>query len=651
MTDLFRHDYESRPALLDLFRPPDGFVGDVCLITGFCADAAFLEEAMLQFTGDLASTRACNAILHGLVFLDPRQEPDLTVQVPGLIRVPPMESEWQGRKGLLHAKLLWLRFRHPQRDEQRVRVVISTGNWTRSGSEKLIDLIWIVDWNPVFKQGQPEILQETADCFAAATFLRKVAALFCVNTLTTYRELFERALDGARLPYKIKLPPSRVMDSFTVPLCTQMAERLKSRSFNFSLAGSGFFEQPFTAVDGTVAKPAVLAWLEAMTTSKSPWKNVLIVNPLAAGAVAVWRDGAGEHTQRWSVHAGSTKLPNENRSLHAKFILLSSVSNRQPLLKGAVYSSSVLYLGSGNLSKQGFLHAWINGGGNIELGVLLNLPEDLSSADIARQLPIGAVLDPLTRLASATDEYEPEMIPPVSPIVALRGDADGRWHVEWSTEPQPCKIRIADQEYMVGAGNVSVYDANLPSAPTAAAWAGTEHDGRWIGIPVIDHLGAVCRHPFSRMHFDDLLLNLSFWRTIVADEGEQGDETEEEDGGGAAKRQAGDASGDRDRFPVSPASLLIEQIAQVNDTLKFHELQAWMRRLEALLTEAAEPELLTAWQRLDMDFLACLNEPPFRPACLEDAEGDEQRIWQQAYANLIGRIRSKWKLTNEEDTK
>jgi hypothetical protein len=276
---------------------------------------------------------------------------------------------------------------------------------------------------------------------------------------------------------------------------------------------------------------------------------------------------------------------------------------------------------------------------------LIDLPADLTTKSLQTALPIGVAIDGVGSLEAGDEEFEPQVIPTPPAVVAIRGDEQGRWHPQWAETPIDTRVRLEEREYRVGPAVPFISDGNLGTVSHAAVWAGSAESGAWVRVPVIDAAGGVCRQPFKTMPFDELLLSLSDWNTVD----EVGDDTADldEEGTGASPipRSAGGAEG-RDQFPVSRAAMLIEQIAQVHDALELHGVPAWLRRLEALLTEALDTALLDAWRKLEIDF-TCLAEPAFCPACLADAQGEEAHALRGAYLNLLTRVRARWQFTQE----
>jgi hypothetical protein len=646
MPDLYKPDRAAPPTLLDVFAPPENYAGDTCLIVGFAADGAFLEEAMLQFTGRSSVSRAHDAILQGLVFLDPRQDPMTPLSVPGLVRLFPKARAWGTRKGLLHAKLLWLVFRHVTTGQVLVRVVVSTGNWTKSGAEHLIDLVWLTECSPQQTLTAQLTLQEAADCQAAAAFLRRVAPLFHVDSVPQYGDVFDRTLAHIEAVAALTLPPTRLIDSFDTSLGERIAARVEGHRPNFVLAGSGFFEQATMAEDGTPEQPQVLSFLEGLAVKTRPHRHVLVVNPRCAGAVARWHAAPESLQRRWAIHAAGTTRSQEARSLHAKFVLFSRVSGKQPLQHGASYARSLLYLGSGNLSRQGFLSSWHDQQGNIELGVLIDLPDELTTKGLRNALPIGTEIDAAAPIEAGEEECDTQDIPAPPAVIAVVGDIEGRWRPQWAEAPIETRLRLGEREYLVGPDRPFVRDEALGAVSSAAVWSGSAVAGEWIGIPAIDPTGAVCRRPYTTMLFDELLLSLSDWKAMdeMVDESSDLDE----DGPGSTSLPKGVVGAEgRDQFPISRAAMLVEQIAQVHDGLALHELPAWLRRLEAILTEAIDDALLDAWRKLNSDFLACLAEPAFCPACLANPQDAQAEALRDNYMSLLTRIRARWQLGQE----
>ena len=78
------------------------------------------------------------------LILDPAQPALSPVEVPGLAHLPLRRADARPFR-LLHAKFALLGFRGPGEDAWRLRLIVSTGNWTRQTVEESLDLAWSID--------------------------------------------------------------------------------------------------------------------------------------------------------------------------------------------------------------------------------------------------------------------------------------------------------------------------------------------------------------------------------------------------------------------------------------------------------------------------------------------------------------------------
>ena len=130
----------SAPSLLRLFEPPEDHYGQFGWVCGFSADAGFLDSAAERFTGRSASLRARQGQVVLGVMLDPFHEPLSILDVPGVADLPLRTRPFR----LMHAKIALLGFRGRSAN-WRLRVIVSTGNWTQQTLEESLDLAWCFD--------------------------------------------------------------------------------------------------------------------------------------------------------------------------------------------------------------------------------------------------------------------------------------------------------------------------------------------------------------------------------------------------------------------------------------------------------------------------------------------------------------------------
>src|ERR1039458_1019894 len=125
-------------SLAQHFEAPDDFIGCFGWVCGYSADSGFLDDAAERFTRRTHAQRAYEGRIAIAMMLDPGN-PQITLEeVPGVMHLP-MNGVPPFR--LLHAKLALLGFRHTSDARQwRLRLIVSTGNWTRQTLEDSLDL-------------------------------------------------------------------------------------------------------------------------------------------------------------------------------------------------------------------------------------------------------------------------------------------------------------------------------------------------------------------------------------------------------------------------------------------------------------------------------------------------------------------------------
>lgn len=129
-------------SLAQLFDPPDeqhhGVFGWIC---GYAADAGFLEDALERFSGLTQAQRAYQGRILLAVMLDSGNPQITPAEVPGALHLPVKAAKLPF--ALLHVKVAILGFQGA--DGFVLRVIVSTGNWTRQTLEEGLDLAWRLD--------------------------------------------------------------------------------------------------------------------------------------------------------------------------------------------------------------------------------------------------------------------------------------------------------------------------------------------------------------------------------------------------------------------------------------------------------------------------------------------------------------------------
>lgn len=169
---------EYFPSLLDHFSPPDDHVGTFGWLIGYSADASFLNEAALNFAGESDAQRRHAGRVRLAVLLDggaPQIPPEST---PGVLHCLPKSTDLPWR--LLHAKVALLGFRAKTSASWMVRLIVSTGNWTRQTVEESLDLAWVIEGTSADQRGA-EARQSWLDLRAARDLVEFVRRHFDVR--------------------------------------------------------------------------------------------------------------------------------------------------------------------------------------------------------------------------------------------------------------------------------------------------------------------------------------------------------------------------------------------------------------------------------------------------------------------------------------
>ena len=113
---------------------------------GYAAILRMLAFLTMLWSGSLAErtlSEPTKGASQWRLMLDPGNPQITPKEVPGVIHLP-MNGVPPFR--LLHAKVALLGFRHTSDARQwRLRLIVSTGNWTRQTLEESLDLAWRID--------------------------------------------------------------------------------------------------------------------------------------------------------------------------------------------------------------------------------------------------------------------------------------------------------------------------------------------------------------------------------------------------------------------------------------------------------------------------------------------------------------------------
>jgi hypothetical protein len=393
-------------SLAQHFEAPEDFIGCFGWLCGYSADVGFLDDAAERFTRRVHAQRAYEGRIAIALMLDPGNPQITPEEVPGVFHLP-MGGAPPCR--LLHAKVAILGFRHTSDAQQwRLRLIVSTGNWTRQTLEESLDLAWRVDLSDKDLKLENDLVpQACADLRAAwgmLSWLQRRFDLRVLNARAPGRQDFESesATVERWIARAIKLGTGlspRFFDNRGSSLLAQLPELVRKHTShsarNYLGLGSGFYES-----SGSNDKiPSVLMKVvdtlhDAELLTRRPEIDIF-VNPTACQAVANCVP-AFNHAG-WKVRAAGQpecfKLP---RTLHAKFIFSANHRDNSYLC-----NSAWIYLGSGNLTGPGFANKMATQNGNLEAGVVF--AADSLRWHPAKGIPPESVLTNLLPLQWDTD--------------------------------------------------------------------------------------------------------------------------------------------------------------------------------------------------------------------------------------------------------
>ncbi len=641
-------------SLLDCFEPPKGYHGDFGWVCGFSGDAGFLDLACERFTGLSGGQRTkIGRVWLGLM-LDPTCRQVAPSASPGALHLLALHVL---PYRLLHAKVALLNFRGESDPAAWcLRLVVSTGNWTRMTLESSLDVAWRADL-PSTRLKSPDGSQIAADLRAAAAMLAEVRGHMATEVLSDptgtvadeTREAMAR-LDSALASLPARGGPKpRFFDSRTASLLDQLPAQVGQVAGlarrNTVVLGSGFFEAAVREGERPAVVQTILDRLSSpkqgaalLTTSAAV---TLVVNPTACQQVAL----AGPSLGGWRVKAahdpdGGRGAP---RSLHAKFIFSANARSGSDRC-----ASGWVYIGSGNLTDAGFCHRATArkgtgpGRGNLEAGVVV-ATGDLTWSGLAGALPVDLESKDLTLDAG---ELEPGDAAPEREANAF---APPFGFVRWIEEEGRGWLCPPEQEDASSA-QIESLDGVLLSADEAGRfpWPGaapvevvvqwrTEGTSLRARIPVLDEYGRIAGRPLAPLDFSGILEELGRF-PAVRDEDEDGDDAPPEDTDGAATDGRGLVPADR--TPIRTTMQLLEQIAGRQTALDESAWKTWCGRLEQALLRAKDCPTVSALRGFGINPITALYRPEFRPSFAETPDGDSSSLYEE----VLRRVEDGWQV-------
>ncbi len=637
-------------SLAQHFEAPDDFVGQFGWVCGYSADVGFLDDALERFTRCTRAQRAYQGRVSIALMLDQSNAQITPIEVPGVLHLP---ISGRPQFKLLHAKVAILGFHHETDARQwRLRLIVSTGNWTRQTLEKSLDLVWCVDLDSQeLNTGDDLVIQASADVRAAwqmIDWLRKKCDTRILRVNSDSHEASERVEKWIKRVSRIgKGGDPHFFDNRSKSLLDAlpaMIERHGSKSSrNYLAMGSGFYETS----DDTGKIPSVLKRIvdrlkhEELLT-RNPDINIF-VNPKGCQAVA--GSSTAIRNAGWTIREARTPdyFGVAFRSLHAKFIF-GAIERDNSTRCNSVW----LYLGSGNLTGPGFSNKMGHQHGNLEAGVVLT-PKSLrwcSGKGVAPEsvvtnlLPIqwdASVCETTGSLAVGSDMPDPVVLYSAAPVAGLfwKAEENGCWLQDEETDNEPYDVLNESEQVCDFEPDRGFLWRGTRPRQALVRWRVDENELQaWV--PVMDEYGRIAATILPRIDIEEAWSQLDNFPMPPDDEDLPDERTDGEPFDvGVEQRKTGIGTA---TYPIRQVMQLIENIAAKQTSVQRVDWKTWCTRLEQCLIQATEDSVLKEFLELKLDPLSPLMHAPFRPDFAVNSESLEGRRYEKS----IKRVKVAW---------
>lgn len=649
------------PSLAQHFDAPDDYVGHFGWLCGYSADAAFLNDAAERFTRSTAAQRAYQGRIVLAIFLDPGNPQITLVDAPGVAHLAIKKAE-EKPFCLLHAKIALLGFRHvKQRDKWQLRLIVSTGNWTRQTLEESLDLAWRIDADADNIQTVNEKLSlACADIKAANELLQWIAdkfdtrLLFSKSTDRPYGETSQAIAETTQwvksCEAKAKGKP-RFFDNREKSLLAQLPDQVMSCSQavrrNYLAMGSGFYEGESDQKSRPEIPCKIVAALQEKGLLTKRPKVDLFVNPQACQAVAT----AVKPLNDKGITIRPANQPNcvfgdgRTRTLHAKFLFSANYRENSNNC-----NSAWVYLGSGNLTGPGFKYQMGKGSGNLEAGVVFAADglywmenKDIDALRVVSNLlPVQRdekVESDQNTLEAGSGMEMREDVFLASPVAFLMWHESADARELRAEETASNDFEVLCQETVCLKTETGFLWPRSVSPPRLVhcRWYadGKQHDAE---IPVIDPFGRIAGTQLPQIDIEEVCWQLAAFP--LPPEEDDGDDGNDENSAGDGKNGKDDkaSSGITGMYPIRQMMELVENIAARQTMLDKPDWALWCHRLEQTLIQAKDSPAVKGFHALGLNPLSPLRQACFRPSFAENRESAEGRL----YENTLVRIEKSW---------
>lgn len=643
-------------SLAQHFDAPEDYTGHFGWLCGYSADALFLDDAVERFTRLTRAQRAHQGLISIAAFLDPGNPPISLLDAPGVAHLP-IRDNAKKPFSLLHAKVALLGFRHNEsQDRWQLRLLVSTGNWTRQTLEESLDLIWRIDTDSAsLTNEEVNLNQDCADIKEAWDLMGWLQTLFDTRLLNAEANSFvsdaqQQVSQWIDACSKRADGRPRFFDNRSKSLLDQLPEKIRSNGAverNYLAMGSGFYE---TSNDPQEPPEVPLSIIKRLRdTGLLAYKSEveLYVNPNACQSVATSLESLRKNDVRVHPAAIPTHVFGERveRSLHAKFLFSANFSKDSNSC-----TSAWVYLGSGNLTHPGFSNKMSSSAGNLEAGVVFNstssfwkkskdTPEHQVVTNLLPIQPNGNEISDAARLNAGSEMEQRDVIYVVPPIAWLKwydaGDIS-----ELRTETIPTHDFEVLNPSMDSCEKTETGFQWLDSQPREVCIRWQENEKKFESlIPVIDQYGRIAATKLPAIDIEEAWWQLADFPMPPDEEG--GDVENGEISVTESKNNAKSAKVPTSSYPIRQMMELIESIAAKQTEIDEKDWALWCNRLEQTLGQASGSDPVKCFRdELKLNPLSPLHHQPFRPAFAESNDTQQGKLYHDA----LLRVEENWRV-------
>jgi len=557
---------------------------------------------------------------------------------------------------LLHSKVALLGFRHQEnRDQWQLRLLVSTGNWTRQTLEESLDLVWRIDiMSESLNSADADIRQDCADIMSAWSLLAWMQQFFDTRLLNAsanghFSETMKATNQISQWTVacsKMARGKPRFFDNRNKSLLSQLPEKIKTCGEvkrNYLAMGSGFYEA--SADHGKPEVPiAILKKLRDGGLLTMQAEVDLYVNPAACQAIAT----SVESLKAESITIRPAAIPPDvfgevsQRNLHAKFLFSANYRDNSNAC-----TSAWVYLGSGNLTHPGFANKMSVSSGNLEAGVVfaansLCWEKNKKTQDdqvVTNLLPIqwdDEIVDN-SRLKAGTDMETRDAVyfaPPVAWLTWHEAEGVGELRTEELSAPD---FQVLDSTGIACSRTKTGFEwREAQPRQVRISWSENAQPHEAL-TPVVDQYGRIAATQLPAIDIDEAWWQLADFPMPPDEDGgdEENDGDDENEGKDKGKRRSVATTS----YPIRQLMELVESIAAKQTGIDEMDWVRWCNRLEQTLGQATDSASIKYFRdELGLNPLSPLRHQSFRPSFAENSESESGKL----YDETLIRIEENW---------